>query len=239
MKNVKKILATLLLVCASPALHAYDAYIGGALGIASFDGSYRALDGATGERHYARNGGLSFLGGGQIGVEEWFDNCWSDCGCGYLGDFYAALELNFLYNSYSRTIRTDTDGTGVLNSGLRLKNDFIFGVDLKWGTRFCSATPYIVTGYTLGVWDFRLLNDSGTTTTGIPSGGDRHQRTKSGFKLGAGVRYDVCECVFWDLQYSYTWFGNLHRNFETNTWRHRIDLNQQRVVFGFNWTFGG
>ncbi len=240
--NLKKFLTTLLMVCASPAVFACDAYIGGALGIGSLDNSYRVHNLNSEERHYVRGGGLSFLGGGQIGVEDWFDNCW--CRCGYLDELYAALELNFLYNSQNRVIRSDTDTTGVLNAGLRVKQDFLFGIDLKWGARFCSATPYIVTGYSLGVWESKLLNFSGTDNLGF-SGHRTRNKTRSGFKLGTGVRYDVCDCVFFDMQYSYTWFGKEHRQFTqagtgpgAGTWKHELELNQQRVIFGFNWIFG-
>lgn len=236
MKSVKKLFATLLMVCATPALFACDAYIGGAVGIGSFDGAYRGHDQTTDERHYSRNGGLSFIGGGQIGVEDYFENCWCDC----LDDLYGALEFNFLYNSYNKTVRSSTvDGGSALEDGVRLKNDFLFGIDVKWGTRICNATPYIVTGYALGSWDFKLLNRSGATELGVPDGGTRTKKTKSGFKLGTGVRYDVCDCTFFDLQYSYTWFENIHRTLvSTDTWKHKVDLNQQRIVFAFNWTFG-
>ncbi len=239
MKSVKKLLVTLLLICASPALFAYDGYVGGAVGIGSFDGLYNVQNFSTGEKHFTHNDGLSFIGGGQIGVEDWFENRW--CGC--VDELYTAFELSFLYNSYERTIRTLTDTLGRTNQGLRVKNDFLFGADFKWGTRFCSVSPYIVTGYALGQWQRWLLNDTSTATIGIPASGNGHTEWKNGFKLGAGVRYDVCDCVFFDMQYSYTWFQDIRRDFTSGTevrqtWKHKVKLNQQRVVFALNWVFG-
>lgn len=238
----------LFMLLAQTASAEFDFYVGGVVGVGVPELRHNSHNNATNERHHVVGGGTNFLGGALLGVE----NTW----CGYCGsDFWTALEINALYNSYNKTIRRSSDALGVNDYQVKVKNNFQYGADLKFGIPVdCCGTaiPYLLVGISAGEWKTTLSNNTTAAVFGIPAGASTHfGKTQWGPNAGLGVRFKLTDCITADLQYAYTWFthkGSSKTSIPTTDpatiqeWRHTARVNQNRVLLALNFPlnfFGG
>ena len=205
-------------------------YIGGVVGPAGYNGAYKIDNLTTGYKvQYAKLGDVNVIAGGLLGVEGTFWK-WG----------YAALEGNVAYDSLDNTLRKSYNTAGVVQSKLRVENPIVYGVDGKLGVMFEDTALYLVGGLVAGTWKMRVSNDSLAYDGGVAPGSSvSESHTKVNGKVGAGVRFPVCEQLKFDMQYSYNWFGtgDIHASSSTETYKHKVQYQQQKVLFSLNWEF--
>lgn len=213
---------------------AIDLYVGGAAGLGSYDGTYNLRNVTTGTSvDRANTGATTFVGGALLGAEHYF-----------CGDYYVAVELNALYNSLKKNLLHDTNTAGVANHTVRVRNEFLYGADVKLGMNLCGVTPYFVAGVVAARYKMELRNSSGTENFGIPPRlNEKYSRTLVGPKVGIGVRWGFWECLDLDFQYSYTWYDTdkitarlFSSRLQTN-YRHSTEHNQHRFLLSINMPF--
>lgn len=213
---------------------AFDLYVGGAAGIGSYNGSYKLTDVPTGTSlDRARTGATTFVGGALLGAEH----CFCD-------DYYVAVELNALYNSLKKNLIHDENVAGVAFHTVRIRNEFLYGADVKLGWCLCGVKPYIVGGIAAARYKLELRNASPLTEFGVlPTTIQKYNKTLVGPKFGVGVRWGFWDCLDLDFQYSFTWFdtrrisATLVSAAEESTFTHRVEQNQHRFLFSVNMPF--
>lgn len=211
----------------------YSFFIGAAAGVAALSGHYTAtspLPNGSFDIHGAKPSGNSFLGGGLLGVQKYFYN-----------NIYAALVGNVLYNSYSEQIRLSTSATtGVTTMDVNLKNDFQYGLNVRLGKRFGTATPYLLAGVEAGQWDMTLTNNSSTAGRGLAAlSSTTFSQTKSGFQGGFGTLVNLTENLNFGMEYAHTWFGDISNmgNVISQNYTHKAKIEQDQVLFSLNYIF--
>jgi len=240
-------------------------YLGLQLGMGLVDGQYRAR--ATVEdpdeggdlvyqRWHTAFGGSSVLVGAVLGVDTIFSN-----------DVYGALELNATYDSYGRSIlafrgpATD-DPDSSSDFRIRVKNNFLYGLTAKLGKDMGGYIPYITAGVEAGRWQTSVW-DGGDPVLALflpvldnPVDIDapthvHFSKTRWAPTAGLGVRFKIVDNWQGDLQYRYSWFGNLkHHQAAQYTFgegddaitfdaevKHRITPNQGKAIISLNYYF--
>lgn len=231
-QKLKVLMMGILFTLFTQSAFAIDVYVGGALGVGSFDGRTSITNSLLPENHYANHGGTSFIGGGLLGAETIMCN-----------GIYAAGELNALYNSHNFRARRFATGAGIIST--KINNDFLYGADFKLGYDWNCVLPYVVVGVSAAKFRTHLSNPGTGTVFGIPAGSSSSfSKTRYGTKVGFGVRFGVWECLDMDLQYSYTWFGSQSRSFivpvtggPTTSWRFITRHDQHRFLVSLNMPF--
>lgn len=232
--------SALFMLLAQTVSAQFDLYVGGVVGVGIPELRHNSNERLSNERHHIVGGGTNFLGGALLGVE----NTW----CGYCGsDFWTALEVNTLYSSYNKTLKRDSDLRGENDFEVKVKNNFQYGADLKFGIPVdcCGTTiPYLLVGITAGEWKTSITNNTTSTVLGILAGTSTHfSKTHWGPNAGLGVRFKLTDCITADLQYAYTWFTQKSNSTTvvpgtvtgtTSEWRHKTRLNQNRVLLALN-----
>lgn len=211
----------------------YSFFIGGAAGIGAVSGHFAGTsplaNGAL-DIHGSKPSGNSFLGGALLGVQKYCDN-----------DIYAALVGNVLYNSYDSQIRLSTSATtGVTTMGVHLKNDFQYGLNVRLGKRFGTATPYFLAGVEVGKWDMTLVNNSATSGRGIlANSSSTFGKSKAGFQGGFGTLISLNENVNFGMEYAHTWFENIsnYGSLPSQNYTHTAKIEQDQVLFSLNYLF--
>ncbi len=207
-------------------------YVGGAGGVSALSGQYRALNASAGNTHYSRSGGTHLLIGGVAGAQTTLCD-----------DYYAALQFNALYNNLDKNLRSDTNAAGALNNVVSLRNNFQWGLDARFGMEtMCGATPYLLGGFEIGKFNLQLSNPSGVSERGILGGSTlNHKKSLVGGKFGVGVNVPICCQWVANLEYSYTWFGNVQTTLVDSvtglTWNHKTEVRQNSVLLGLNYLF--
>jgi len=245
-------------------------YLGLQLGMGLLDGQYKARASATlsdddvtttdvvYQRWHNAFGGSSVLVGAVFGVDTVFSN-----------DVYGALEINTTYDSYGRTILSynapaetiGEDTFGPFGFRTRLKNSFLYGLTAKLGKDMGGYTPYIVGGVEAGRWRATVHAEGGTAVEDIfpvlftnpnedssnPTQRVRFSKTRAAPTAGVGVRFKIVDNWQGDLQYRYSWFGNIHHRQEftatgddvsvTAQVKTRITPNQGKALFSLNYYF--
>lgn len=231
-KQLKALLLTMAFACAAHTASAQDLYIGGTAGVGALDTTFKTSNSITGERFKTHGGGTSFIGGGIIGLEHTFCN-----------SLYTAVEARALYDSFSETIRSSHDASGAVNHSVHLKNDFIWGGDVKLGvTLDCCVTPYLLGGVEVGKWKAHVRNNSETPSFGLaPFSSASRSKDRCAAKVGCGVRFPLCDIFAADFQYSYSWFGSFKSHLTDpvtgDTWHSKTHINQHKFMISLNYAF--
>jgi opacity protein-like surface antigen len=208
----------------------FTPYVGITGGIDYLSGDYTALstDG-SGDRHLATAGKTQGLIGGVIGIQKTFCN-----------NIYTAIQGNALYNTANQKIRTSTNTSGVENMGATQRNHFLWGVDFRLGYTVCNVTPYLLGGFESSYWSLGLNNNSGSDNRGIPANSVINiGKTLWGGKVGGGVAFPITCQLSANIEYSYTWFGNISRDLTASnqTWNHSTNVRQGSFLVGLNYSF--
>lgn len=230
MKRKNYVAGLLFLSFFSANCFAAQVYLGVTGGLGIVDGRYRAHAAVTDDTHKATVGGTSALLGGVIGVEHTFTN-----------NLYSAIELNGLYDSYDQLVRLSTNAVGVSNHRVNIKNNFLYGAGVKVGASLNGTIPYIIAGIEGGQWTMNLRNNSAVNVRGIDGfSSTNYNKTLFGPKLGVGVRLPLYKNISADMQYAYTWYGNISKNLVDSTaitWNHKVQIQQHSVLFALNYAF--
>lgn len=232
-QKLKVLMMGVLFTLFTQSAFAIDVYWGGAVGVGSYDGKRSISNSVTGQSFTSNHGGTSFIGGGLLGAEYTFCD-----------GIYSAIELNALYNSFdTRTRDFNPAGTTGLFS-TKIKNDFIYGADLKLGLNTNCAIPYLVVGVSAARWQINSSNSTAASVFGLPAGASRSfSKTRVGPKFGFGVRFAAWNCWDLDFQYSFTWFGKHSRTVSDPAvtvpalWTHSNRHDQHRFLISLNSTF--
>ena len=231
---MKKYLLLALGIAYAPSALAFcdcvQGYVGLAGGVSTFLGDTKVRNEGSQENYISTLGAASGLFGGVIGCQT------------LIGDTYLAVQGNVFYNSASTTAHRNITPTGFTNYLARVKSDVQYGMDARMGLWFCGVAPYFLAGAEGSRFQLRLTNESDTSFRGIPPGTTLNFSTRSwGPKVGGGVIFPISQCIAFNMEYSYTWFGKIERRlFDAETasfWRHRASLNQSSVLFGINYLF--
>ena len=195
-------------------------YVGATGGVSVFDANHRAH--ASRHRHFAQIGGTNGLVGGVVGAQKVFCN-----------DIFVGIQANALYNTFDRSVhRFHAEGRRHHN---HVRNNFQYGIDGRLGMNFCGTVLYVLGGVEAGDFrfDFRHVRSGGDHST------FHRSRTLWGPKVGAGITFPLTCSLNFNMEYSYTWFGNSHGRFNHDGlyWRHRHTINQNAIQFGVNYLF--
>jgi len=216
-----------------PPQSEYSFFVGGTAGISTLSGHYTATaplaNGST-DIHGARPSGNSFLGGGLLGVQKYFNN-----------NVYAAIVGNVLYNSYDNQVRLSTSSTtGITTMDVNLKNDLQYGANVRLGTKLGTVTPYFLAGVEAAKWDMTLTNNSSSSGRGISANStSTFEKTKTGFQGGFGTLINLTENLNFGMEYAHTWFGDTSNNgnLPQQNYTHKAKIEQDQVLFSFNYLF--
>lgn len=207
-------------------------YIGIIGGVAPLAGTYKATEVTpSGSLDSASLGGTEGLVGGVYGVQIHY------CKHGFF-----ALQANTLYNTTNQTVSVNKSAEGIVNAEALIKNHFQWGGDARFGFRVRSANPYILGGFESGRWEMKLKNDSdGYERALAPYSTESRSKTLWGGKVGAGVTFPLFNCLWANMEYSYTWFGHIKTVYENptngNIWTHKVSIQQNSLLFGLNYLF--
>jgi opacity protein-like surface antigen len=183
-------------------------------------------------------GRTSGLFGGVAGLQT--------CFCNWL---FAAVQFNGYYNTSSFPVYYFTHGTGssagILDTTLEVRNSFQWGFDGRLGFCFCGdISPYVLGGFEAGRWMLTLGNGNDRSSLGIPQRSfPSLMRTLYGPKVGAGVTFPLACHLAANLEYAYTWFGNVQADLLNTTstskklYHHKINIRQNSFVLGVNYLF--
>lgn len=231
-------------------------YIGIVGGMSALNGEYRAkmtlpeVSPETGiPHHIASVGESNTMVGGVAGASFSFCD----------DDFFIALQANGLYNSLHKTVRSGTDEIGRLNHAVHIKNNFEYGIDVRFGANFCNAMPYLLAGIEAGEFQVKWLNNTLTPFLGIPAatqevrngitvttpGLVKHKKVLWGPKAGIGITFPVTRDLAFNLEYSYIWFGSINKELvilneaknPVQTWNHKFRIHQNTILIGLNYLF--
>ncbi|WP_237762271.1 outer membrane protein [Legionella shakespearei] len=180
--------------------------------------------------HGSKPSGNSFLGGALLGIQKYFYN-----------DVYLALAGNALYNSYDTSIRLSTSATtGVTTMDVNLSNDFQYGLNVRLGKRFGTATPYLLAGVEAGKWDMTLTNASNVSARGLlANSSTTFGKTRSGFQAGLGTLVSLNDNWNFGIEYAHTWFGTISNNgsVPSQNYLHEAKIEQDQALFSLNYLF--
>ncbi len=210
-------------------------YVGVVGGVNSLDGEHRAeiVTPALSTEAKSTFGATSGIIGGVAGV-----------GMEFCDDYFFVIQGNAVYNSLDRVIdkvETLTGSTGVFTEAeVRVKNNFQWGFDARFGMKICGAMPYILGGFESG--EFKRTYETETTVAGVETELKfEHKKRLYGGKAGLGVAFPISCGWIANLEYSYTWFGDIKEDF-TNpstgfSGEFKTRLDQGQFLVGINYLF--
>lgn len=216
----------------------FHPYLGITGGLGAEAGYYRATGydppgpfPKKGDR-YGTIGKTTGLAGGVVGVQVAFHD-----------HFFFAIQGNALWHSLNgKTVFRSTDDNGINNHIVHLRNNFQFGLDTRLGVFVKKAMAYAIVGAEAGRWKMALLNPSSVSNVGIPANSKAHSSAmRWGPKVGVGVTHPIYKKLFGNIEYSYTWYGSLHKTLVDFTgnihWKHRANIRQNTILLGLNYVF--
>lgn len=229
-KLVTLLTLALSIFAANPCDAILDGYIGVVGDVGSLSGNYKGLNRIVNDKHSATIGGTSGLVGGTVGLQS------------YILDVFFAVQANALYNSYDKTVRSSTTMTGILNYVVNLKNNFMWGADVRVGYRIFCTTAYVLGGFESANWRLRLNNDSSSSVRGIPAlSMVRTDRTLWGPKVGVGIMFPLICSLYANMEYSYIWFNRMNKSLVDSItgfeWNHKESARLHSFTLGLNYVF--